>query len=264
MSQANRTERRSLIVANWKMFKTSAETENFIKTFLNQFPSSVSAEVAICPPYPWLTIAAQLLKGSSVALGAQNLNENPSGAFTGEVAPPMLVDAGCKYVIVGHSERRQIFGETDALVNKKIRAAFDNNLIPIVCVGETLAEREANQTLAIVTRQVKGALEGLPSQHTQRVVLAYEPIWAIGTGRTASPAQAQEVHLAIRDILKDQYGSLTAHHVRVLYGGSVKPDNMASLMACEDIDGGLVGGASLDPASFLAIVNYANRQPAGR
>ncbi len=264
MSQPNGTQRRPFIVANWKMFKTGAETEAFIKAFVPQLPADLKAEVAICPPFPWLSLAAQLLKGSSVVLGAQNVNENAPGAFTGEVAAGMLAAVGCAYVIVGHSERRQFYGETDVTVNKKIRAVFENNLTPIVCVGETLAEREANKTIEVVTRQVKGALEGLPSQHTQKVVLAYEPIWAIGTGRTATPEQAQQVHLAIRDILKDQYGSLTSHHVRILYGGSVKPDNMSALMACEDIDGGLVGGASLDPASLLSIVNYQNRQPAGR
>jgi triosephosphate isomerase len=264
MPQASGPQRRPFIVANWKMFKNGSETEAFIREFAPKISPELKADVALCPPFPWLAMAAASLKGTPIAVGAQNVNDNPSGAFTGEIAASMLVAAGCRYVIIGHSERRQYYGETDALVNKKIRISFENGLTPIVCVGESLAEREGNKTLEVVTRQVKGALEGLPSQNTQKVVLAYEPIWAIGTGRTATPAQAQEVHLAIRDILKDQYGSLTSHSVRILYGGSVKPDNMATLMACEDIDGGLVGGASLDPASFLAIVNYQDRQPAGR
>ena len=174
----------------------------------------------------------------------------------------MLKDSGCRYVIVGHSERRQYYQETDSIVNKKINIAFKEGLTPIVCVGERLEEREANKTMAIVSRQVKGALEDLPSSSTKHLVFAYEPVWAIGTGKTATPSQAQEVHLAIRDILKDLYGSLTSHSVRILYGGSVKPDNMAELMSCEDIDGGLVGGASLEPESFLKIIQYKTRSRA--
>jgi triosephosphate isomerase (TIM) len=256
--------RRPLIAANWKMFKTISETEAFLKSFLSQFPKGIEADVVICPTFTSLETAGRLLKGSAVSLGAQNLNENKSGAYTGEISGSMLVAAGCQYVIIGHSERRQYFGETDSLVNKKIKAAFENNLTPIACVGESLAEREANKTIEVVSRQVKAALEGLPSQNTQRIVIAYEPIWAIGTGKTATTAQAQEVHLAIRDILKDQYGSSTAHAVRILYGGSVKPDNMAALMSQEDIDGGLVGGASLEPESFVKIVSDSRPNAVGK
>lgn len=264
MSQANGPQRRPLIAANWKMFKTVAETEAFVAAFLPKLPPAPSADIVLCPPFPSLSRAVELLKGTAVAVGAQNLNENASGAYTGEISGGMVKATGAAYVIIGHSERRQYYGETDALVNKKIRAAFENGLTPIVCVGETLSEREGNKTLEVVTRQVKGALENLPSQHTQKVVLAYEPIWAIGTGKTATPQQAQEVHFTIRDILKDQYGSLTSHHVRIIYGGSVKPDNMPALMACEDIDGGLVGGASLDAASFAEIVNFGSKAAVGR
>jgi triosephosphate isomerase len=199
---------------------------------------------------------------SSVSVGAQNMNENEEGAFTGEISGAMLRAVGCRYVILGHSERRQLFGETDATVNKKILAALKHGLVPIVCVGELLAERDANQTLNVVGRQVRAALANIPSAETKKLVIAYEPIWAIGTGRTATPAQAQEVHLAIRDILKDQYGSLTSLAIRILYGGSVKPENISELMACEDIDGGLVGGASLKPDSFRALVNYRSASPA--
>jgi triosephosphate isomerase (TIM) len=260
----NSTQRRPLIAGNWKMYKTPRETEAYLKEFLPKIPADINCDIVICPPYTSLQHAGSLMKGSKADLGAQNVNENPEGAFTGEISPAMLAETGCKYVVIGHSERRQFFGETNAGVNRKMLAVLKQGLIPIVCVGETLAERDANSTLAIVDRQVKEALVNIPSADTQKIVIAYEPVWAIGTGRTATPQQAQEVHLAIRDILKDQYGSLTSLSVRILYGGSVKPDNMADLMACEDIDGGLVGGASLKPESFLDIVNYRQRKPAGR
>jgi triosephosphate isomerase (TIM) len=250
------TQRRPLIAANWKMFKTAAETEAFFKEFLPKLPKDVKCDVVICPPFTSLSAAALQIKGTPVSLGAQNVNENAEGAYTGEVSAGMLAAAGVQYVVIGHSERRQYYGETNAIVNKKLLAVLKQGLIPIVCVGETLAEREKNETLRVVDRQVKEALENIPSSDTKKIVIAYEPVWAIGTGRTATPQQAQEVHLAIRDILKDQYGSLTSLSVRILYGGSMKPDNVGELMACEDIDGGLVGGASLKADSFLSIVNY--------
>ncbi len=264
MPEVSSPKRRPLIAANWKMNKTPSETELFINEFLRALPPKLDSDVVVCPPFTSLALARSLIEGTAVALGAQNINENVSGAFTGEISPAMLVAVGCHYAIIGHSERRQLYGETDALIKKKIKAAFQNQLTPIACVGETLQEREANKTLEVVERQIRGALEGLPSAETQRIVLAYEPIWAIGTGKTASPAQAQEVHLAIRNILKDQYGSQTSLSVRILYGGSVKPDNMAELMACEDVDGGLVGGASLDAKSFAEIVNYKSKKRAGQ
>lgn len=263
MSQANEN-RRPLVAANWKMYKTPRETEAFLNEFLPKLPKELPCEIAICPPFTSLTTAAQKLAGSAVGLGAQNLNENKEGAYTGEISPMMLNGIGCQYAIVGHSERRQLFGETDALINKKVATALSHGLIPIFCVGETLAEREAKQTLAVVERQVKQGLQNIPSAEMKKIVIAYEPVWAIGTGKTATPAQAQEVHLFIRDILKDQYGSLTSLAVRILYGGSVKPDNMAELMACEDIDGGLVGGASLKADSFLEIVTYKTGKTAQR
>ncbi len=258
MSQEPTHRRRPLVAANWKMYKTASEVEGFLKEFVPKLSPSIESDVVICPPFPFLGLAGQMMKGSAAKLGAQNMNENAEGAFTGEVAPAMLTSIGCEYVILGHSERRQYYGETNATVNKKLIAALGKGLIPIVCVGESLAEREAGKTLAVVSSQVKEGLLNVPSADTKKIVLAYEPIWAIGTGRTATPAQAQEVHLAIRDALKDQYGSLTSLSVRILYGGSVKPDNMRELMACEDIDGGLVGGASLKPEAFEAIVMAAH------
>ncbi len=252
----NATTRRPLMAANWKMYKTVPQADAFLKEFLPFVASVKDVDVAICPPFTSLAQTIQATEKSGVGVGAQNMNENEEGAFTGEVSGSMLSALGCRYVIIGHSERRQYYGETDASVNKKILSALKNNLIPIVCVGESLQERDANETLNVVGRQVRAALANIPSAETKKLVIAYEPIWAIGTGRTATPAQAQDVHLAIRDILKDQYGSLTSLSIRILYGGSVKPENIAELMACEDIDGGLVGGASLKPDSFRAIVNY--------
>jgi triosephosphate isomerase len=244
------------MAANWKMYKTAREADAFLQEFLPSVAGVNDVEIVICPPFTALAQTVETVASSNVLVGAQNMNDNDEGAFTGEISGAMLTAAGCRYVILGHSERRQLYGETDATVNKKILAALKHGLIPIVCVGESLSERDANQTLNVVGRQVRAALADIPSAETKKLVIAYEPIWAIGTGRTATPAQAQEVHLAIRDILKDQYGSLTSLSIRILYGGSVKPENVAELMACEDIDGGLVGGASLKAASFRAIVNY--------
>ena len=264
MADATSSRRRPLVAANWKMYKTAKEAEQFLRDFAAKLPADLPCDVVICPPFTALSAAAALVAGKKIGLGAKNMNQNAEGAITGEISTGMLLAVGCPQVIIGHSERRQLFGETNASVNRKLLAALTAGLTPIVCVGETLAEREANQTLAVVQKQVKDGLAGVASAEMPKIVIAYEPVWAIGTGRTATPQQAQEVHLAIRDILKDQYGSLTSLAVRILYGGSVKPENMADLMACEDIDGGLVGGASLKADSFLDIVNYRQRKPAGR
>lgn len=250
--------RRPLVIANWKMNKTVPETVAFIDAFLPEVKDVKGVDMVICPPFIALEAASQKLKGTTVGLGAQNLNDNDNGAFTGEVSGSMLVSLGCSHVIIGHSERRQFYGETDEVVQKKISRTQKHNLIPVVCVGETLAQREAGKTLEVVGNQVKAALQNIPSAELQKLVLAYEPIWAIGTGRTATPAQAQEAHLSIRNILKDLYGSHTSLKVRILYGGSVKPENMGELMACEDVDGGLVGGASLEAGAFAKIVNKGN------
>ena len=250
--------RRPLVVANWKMNKTLPEAVTFIGDFWPQVKDNKNVDIAVCPPFIALSAVSEKLKGTSIALGAQNINENDDGAFTGEVSGTMLVSVGCTYVIIGHSERRQFYGDTDEMVQKKIAKAHKNKLIPIVCVGESLSQREAGKTLEVVGNQVRAALQNIPSAELQKLILAYEPIWAIGTGKTATPQQAQEAHLAIRNILKDSYGSNTSLKVRILYGGSVKPENMAELMACEDVDGGLVGGASLDAAGFAKIVNKGN------
>jgi triosephosphate isomerase len=213
-------------------------------------------DIVVCPPFTALAAAAQAISGSNIALGGQNLHWEAQGAFTGEVSAGMLDEAGCRWVIVGHSERRQLFGETDESVHKKAVAALAQGLTPIVCCGETLAEREANRTLEVVDRQIQGALGSLTTEQVGKVVVAYEPIWAIGTGKVATPAQAQEVHAAIRAQLVKLHGAEVAAGLRILYGGSVKPDNVKELMAQPDLDGALVGGASLQADSFAAIVRY--------
>lgn len=247
-----------LIVGNWKMHGTRVEAEQLLSALLTQLsPASPPArEVAVAPPFTSLATAARLVAGSAIRLAAQNLHWEPHGAFTGEISGPMLKELGCTYVIIGHSERRQYFGETDEQVARKVRAAQRDGLVPIVCVGETLEERERGATLAVIGRQVRGALQGQQPPALASLVVAYEPVWAIGTGRTATPAQAQEVHAAIRTTLADLSSGEAANATRILYGGSVKPDNIDALMAEADIDGALVGGASLQADSFARIVNF--------
>ena len=213
-------------------------------------------DVVLGPPFTSLQAVAAAVKGTTIGVAAQNMCPENEGAFTGEVSPLMLKDAGCSHVILGHSERRQIFGETDEGVAKKTEAAFRHGLAPIVCVGETLAERESDRTNEVVERQTERALRGLSADQVAALVIAYEPVWAIGTGRTATPAQAQEVHAFIRGLLTRSHGEPAAQAVRILYGGSVKPDNIGALMAQADVDGALVGGASLTAASFLKIVDF--------
>jgi triosephosphate isomerase len=245
-----------LIVGNWKMHGTRAEAEQLLSALLAQLAPSPEREVAVAPPFTALETAARLVAGSAVRLAAQNLYWEPHGAFTGEISGPMLKELGCTYVIIGHSERRQYFGETDEQVARKVRAAQRDGLVPIVCVGETLEERERGATLAVIGRQVRGALRGQQPLAIVSLVVAYEPVWAIGTGRTATPAQAQDVHAAIRAMLADLSHCETANATRILYGGSVKPENIDGLMAEADIDGALVGGASLQADSFARIVNF--------
>lgn len=213
-------------------------------------------EVGVAPPFTALSAVAEKLRGSKLALAAQNCYFEPSGAFTGEVSAPMLRDVGCTHVIVGHSERRQYFGDDDSLVNRKVKAVFASALTPVVCIGENLAEREAGQTFDVVGRQLRGALDGLTADQVGAAILAYEPVWAIGTGRTATNEQAQEVHGFLRAQLAELFGAEAAGRMRIQYGGSVKPDNVAGLMAQPDVDGALVGGASLKADSFAAIVKY--------
>ncbi len=245
--------RRKLIVGNWKMHGSRAGNAELLSGLLRNLRFSSQVDVAVCPPFVYLPSVYEQLVGSSVKLGAQNLSAELQGAFTGEVAAPMLRDCGCEFVIVGHSERRQLFGESDAQVALKAAVALRHGLTPIVCVGESLAEREADQTLDVIGRQLAAVQAQLSSDEVRQIVVAYEPIWAIGTGRTATPEQAQEVHAFIRvQLEKQQAGS-----VAILYGGSVKADNARALFAQQDIDGGLVGGASLNAEEFAAICNAA-------
>jgi triosephosphate isomerase len=250
--------RPKFIAGNWKMFKTLPETEELIKGILKEsttFPKEVL--VAVCPPYTSLSLAATLLKGSAIFLGAQNMSEQDEGAYTGEVSWKMLKSAGCTHVILGHSERRQYFGETNEKVNVKAKKALTNQLSPIICVGETLKERESGVTSNVITTQIQGVLAGLSTDDMKRVVIAYEPVWAIGTGKVATPDQAQEVHLLIRGLISKQFNSAVAEGVVIQYGGSVKPDNASELLRQKDIDGALVGGACLKSDSFAAIIRAA-------
>jgi len=244
--------RTPFIAGNWKMFKTAAEAVDFVTNLKPQVAEVTNREILVCPPFPALAPVAEALRNSNIKLGAQNLFWEDEGAFTGEVSAPMLKAVGCQYVIIGHSERRQYFGETNETVNKKIFAALKHNLWPIVCIGETLEEREKNETFKVIEKQVQEGFKNLDSSNWLQVTIAYEPVWAIGTGKTATPKQAQEVHAFIRGLLPKEVAS----QVRILYGGSIKPENIKELMAQPDIDGGLVGGASLKVESFAKIIKY--------
>ncbi len=249
--------RRYLIAGNWKMYKTVGEAVALAKAIragLAERPAD--HEVLVAPPFTALAAVADAVRGSAIMLGAQNMHWEKEGAFTGEVSPAMLRDVGCSHVILGHSERRHVFGETDDGVGRKARAALDHGLTPIVCVGETLAERESNRTLEVVERQLERGLRHVTPDELARSVVAYEPVWAIGTGRAATPQQAQDVQAFVRKHIALSHGDAVAAAVRILYGGSVKPDNIAELMAESDIDGALVGGACLKADSFLAIIHH--------
>ena len=248
--------RKPVIAGNWKMFKTRSETSAFFDALIPQIQDIEHCDIVVAPPYTALTTAVEETEGTRVAVGAQDVYWEEQGAFTGEVSVKMLVDVGCKYTIIGHSERRQYFCETDETVEKKTRAAVAGGLKSIVCVGETLAERDSDQALDVVRRQVSNGLGRLTPSDLSHIIVAYEPVWAIGTGRTATPVIAAEMHAAIRKTFAEIYNEAAADALRILYGGSVKPDNIAALMKEEDIDGALVGGASLDPASFAAIIKY--------
>jgi len=251
-------DRVPLIAGNWKMHKTLSEAVSFASALKGQLEEGGrGVEVAVCPPFTALAGVSEVLKESGINVGAQDVFWEEKGAFTGEISPPMLADLGCRYVIIGHSERRQYFGETDSAVNRKTRAALRWDLVPIVCVGETLSEREGGAALRVVERQLRGGLEGLLPHQAAGLVIAYEPVWAIGTGVNASPRDAQEMIAFIRRTVGEMYGGRAAESVRILYGGSVSPANAASILAEPDIDGALVGGASLDLASFLTIVDAA-------
>lgn len=248
--------RTPFMAGNWKMYKTPAETTAFFEAFLPLVASAEGREIVINAPFVDLAAAVAATAGSNVGIGAQNLYWEKEGAYTGEISGPMLKAAGCTYVVIGHSERRQYFGETDATVLKRTVAAIEAGLTPIICVGELLEERESGRTNEVLQTQFDGGIAGLTADQFAKVVIAYEPVWAIGTGKTATPEMAGETHKAIRGMVEAKFGAEAAAAVRILYGGSVKPNNVKDLMAVEDIDGGLVGGASLDAASFAAIVNF--------
>lgn len=246
--------RKRIIAGNWKMNKVLSEAEQFIDAVKGQVPSEEQVDAVICAPSLFLHALVEKTKGTGVKVGAQNMHHEESGAFTGEVSPKMLKDLGVDYVVIGHSERRELFGETDEGVNQKTHAAFKYGLSPIVCVGETLEERESDQTTTIVESQVKKALEGLTEDQVKETVIAYEPIWAIGTGKTASSEDANEVCTHIRRVVKDLVSPSASEATRIQYGGSVKPANVDELLSQSDIDGALVGGASLEADSFLKLV----------
>ena len=249
--------RTPVIAGNWKLFKTIAEATAMVNELKPLVAGTAGVEIVVAPVFTALSRVADALSGSNVRLAAQDCYWEEEGAYTGEVAPKLLADAGCSHVIIGHSERRQYFGETDETVNKKAKAALAAGLTAIVCVGETLAEREADKTFAVIETQLKGALAGFTADMLAKCIIAYEPVWAIGTGKTASDDQAQEVHVFIRTLLATLFGQAAAESIRILYGGSVKPDNVKGLMSQADIDGALVGGASLKADTFAAIANFA-------
>ncbi len=248
--------RTPVIAGNWKLFKSIAESVALVQQLKPLVANCQGVEIVVAPVFTALSRVSDAIEGSNVRMAAQDCYWEEEGAFTGEVAPKLLKDAGCSYVIIGHSERRQFFGESDLTVSRKAKAVIAAGLCAIVCVGESLAERESGQTFSVIESQVKGSLASLGTESFTHVILAYEPVWAIGTGKTASDTQAQEVHVFIRKLLAGQFGQSVADATRILYGGSVKPDNVKGLMAQADIDGALVGGASLNAESFAAIANF--------
>ncbi len=250
------SKRRPLIAGNWKMYKTIPEAVEMSKKLVSLLKEPTDVEVMIAPSYVLLSAVAQEIEGSGIFLGAQDLFWEKEGAYTGAVSAEMIVSAGCKYVIIGHSERRQYFGETDHSVNLKIRAAINSGLAPILCIGETENQRESDETFSVLDKQIKKGLKDFSYDELEKLVLAYEPVWAIGTGKTATSQQAQEIHKFLRNILEKTFGNSLAKNTRILYGGSVKPENIAELMAMDDVDGALVGGASLKADVFSGIVYF--------
>lgn len=248
--------RRKVVAGNWKMNMNLSGTIELISVIKNELSKSDSkTEVIVCPPFTSLETAVTVVKNSSIKVGAQNMHYESDGAFTGEISADMLKSVGCEYVILGHSERRTLFGESDEMINKKVKKALSSGLKPIFCVGETLEERESNLTEKVVEKQVKNGLSGISESELSELIIAYEPVWAIGTGKTASPEQAQEVHKFIRNLISKLYSNNLADNLVIQYGGSVKPDNAEELFSQPDIDGGLIGGASLKADSFISIVN---------
>ena len=256
----NRRYRKTIIAGNWKMNKTASETKKFAEELKTMLPKAKWCEVVVCVPAVNISTAIRAFKDMRVSIGAENVFYERSGAYTGEVSADMLKDLGVKYVIIGHSERRQYFGETDVTVNKKVLAALEAGLHPIICVGESLEQREMGITMELIALQTKAALADVPPEKARKCVIAYEPIWAIGTGKTATAEQANEVCNAIRATIRHLYGARVARSVTIQYGGSMNPGNAAELLAQPDVDGGLIGGASLKPDQFTAIVNAANQE----
>ncbi|MBT3481234.1 MAG: triose-phosphate isomerase [Opitutales bacterium] len=253
--------RKYFIAGNWKMNKTPEEGAKLASEIASIVSKDASVDVVICPTFTALDRVSQAIEGSAVKLGAQNLYPKTSGAYTGEISPEMLREVFAKFVILGHSERREYFGESDAFVNEKVKFSLENLINPILCIGETLGQREADETLEVVKTQLLGGLVGVEASQMGSVVVAYEPVWAIGTGKTATPKMAQEVHGSIRALLNEKYGDAVGEKVRILYGGSMKPANAEELLSQKDIDGGLIGGAALDSNSFCDLVAAAKRAP---
>ena len=256
----NRRYRKTIIAGNWKMNKTATETKKFAEELKAIMPRAKWCESVVCVPYVNIPAALKAFKDMRVSIGAENLYYEPSGAFTGEVSADMLKDLGVKYVIIGHSERRQYFGETDIIVNKKVHAALEASLHPIICVGESLEQREMDVTMELIALQVKSALSGVSAEKARKCIIAYEPIWAIGTGKTATAEQAGEVCTAIRTVIRGLYGARVARSITIQYGGSMNPKNAAELLAQGDVDGGLIGGAALKADQFVEIINAANQE----
>ena len=250
------SKRRRVIAGNWKMFKTQAETRAFFSAFVPLASGAIHCDIVIAPPYTAISVAVECVRGTHIGIGGQNVFWEKEGAFTGEVSAQMLVEAGCRYVIIGHSERRQYFADNEETVAKKTKSAIAAGLIPIVCVGESLAQREAGHTEKICHGQFMGGPGALTPEEFSRILIAYEPVWAIGTGKTATPEIAAAAHRFLRQCASDKFGAERASALRILYGGSVKPDNIRGLMAQEELDGALVGGASLDAKSFASIMNF--------
>ncbi|RMF97605.1 MAG: triose-phosphate isomerase [Candidatus Schekmanbacteria bacterium] len=248
--------RKTIIAGNWKMHMTIPEAISLVEGIAEKCSDADNVEIIVAPPYTALYAVHQKIADTKIKLSSQNIFWEEKGAFTGEISPLMLTDAGCSHCIIGHSERRQYFGETDETVNKRLKAAYSHNLIPILCIGETLEEREAEKTFEVIEKQLNGALNDIDKETFANTIIAYEPVWAIGTGKTATPDQAQEVHSFIREKIEKKYGGEVSENTSILYGGSVKPENISGLMAEADIDGALVGGASLKVDSFASIVKF--------